>query len=685
MSVKTTILELRQLENIEQTPVLADGTMQNGLWTNTLDVPIVIEAGDQISVKSCYLDTAASSSGFIEVENDIPVSMSAAMYLTNYDKDQQYTWQNAYGALPTGLGNFRDYGPTHNPLRSDNELGDNNKWVLAEASESVGFTWILPSVIITPDVKGNNSNHYGGGVITLEYTGTQPGATPFGMRHPLNIERTKDKDLHKYNPYAINVRCKGSATIPEIRVSANTPLSGLGIVGINFTQTAKPPFAAGATIVTPQIFTHEFTIKGGPGVVYSPLEISQLITNEVNNAQQTGPVSINYLNAGSYTYPSPKPTVPVNTMTEYPAMSKFLTTVLKNQKEIEAKAGAAETHQIFVNASGYSQLSEQQGVPINANGDFYFEYNGPRMMNERVTTPAAPTAAIPNPPLTRNPVDTWIGCNQLAMVFDEVENKLKWEIQHFPIYSGETTGGGATGNDGRPTARYNDAESNTDFTVNKGVALQYSGIVWTDLSPPSFWTDTLGFAGVATPPNMNQGRLSYDNSPAPPAGVFNSFELEIVEGVNTTGALPGLDLGVVHANANYSRPVQGGAGGVGALSDVNRQTDDTSSIFSQRTWNTSVADEGYFVLDMSTNFTQNLIASNLSSHNTQSIINRYYTANSFTSDQGAGSIMYEHSGEPIMLSEFNIAIRNPDRTLVAPHILQQKNSIFVEILKGASN
>ena len=31
MSVKTTILELRQLENIEQTPVLADGTMQNGL------------------------------------------------------------------------------------------------------------------------------------------------------------------------------------------------------------------------------------------------------------------------------------------------------------------------------------------------------------------------------------------------------------------------------------------------------------------------------------------------------------------------------------------------------------------------------------------------------------------------------------------------------------------------------
>ena len=105
-------------------------------------------------------------------------------------------------------------------------------------------------------------------------------------------------------------------------------------------------------------------------------------------------------------------------------------------------------------------------------------------------------------------------------------------------------------------------------------------------------------------------------------------------------------------------------------------------VFSSRTWNTSVADEGYFVLDIGTNFTQNLIASNLTSHNTQSIINRYYTANSFTSDEGGGSILYEHVGEPIMLSDFNIAIRNPDRSLISSHILQQKNSVFIEVIKA---
>ena len=60
---KTTILELRQLESQQDTPILPDGTFQNGLWTNTLDIPIMIEQGDQIQVKSVYCDTAAAASG----------------------------------------------------------------------------------------------------------------------------------------------------------------------------------------------------------------------------------------------------------------------------------------------------------------------------------------------------------------------------------------------------------------------------------------------------------------------------------------------------------------------------------------------------------------------------------------------------------------------------------------------
>ena len=154
--------------------------------------------------------------------------------------------------------------------------------------------------------------------------------------------------------------------------------------------------------------------------------------------------------------------------------------------------------------------------------------------------------------------------------------------------------------------------------------------------------------------------------------------------MNVTGAFPGLDLGVVHnsgttpGSVGYNVPLFESPSAT--IKQVNRQTDDTSSIFSERTWNSSIADEGYFLLDIGTNFAQNMVGSSLTSHNTQSIINRYYTANSFTSDQGAGSIVYIHKGEPQMLSNFSVAVRNPDRSLISSHILQNKNSVFIEVL-----
>ena len=82
---KTTILELRQLESQEDTPILADGSQQNGIWTNTLDVPVMIENGDQINVKSVYCDTSSSASGYIEITKDIEISMTCALYLNNYN------------------------------------------------------------------------------------------------------------------------------------------------------------------------------------------------------------------------------------------------------------------------------------------------------------------------------------------------------------------------------------------------------------------------------------------------------------------------------------------------------------------------------------------------------------------------------------------------------------------------
>ena len=77
-----------------------------------------------------------------------------------------------------------------------------------------------------------------------------------------------------------------------------------------------------------------------------------------------------------------------------------------------------------------------------------------------------------------------------------------------------------------------------------------------------------------------------------------------------------------------------------------------------------------------------MVSSGLTTSTTQSIVNRYYTANSFTSDQGAGAIVYTHRGEPQMLSNFKVQVLNPDNSFVNPTILAEKNSVFVEIVKS---
>ena len=359
-------------------------------------------------------------------------------------------------------------------------------------------------------------------------------------------------------------------------------------------------------------------------------------------------------------------------MTEYPVMSPFLTTILKNDKELQARAEATGTPitQVFINADGY-----QNAPSGNQNGTKYFEYAINSMLSQR-------QVGMPN--YTTPAVDAWVGTNEIAMSFDPVENKLKFDTQHFPIYSGEST---PSANDAKPSALYN-VTINSDigtggFYTENGICLQYSGIVWTALSPPDFWDNTLGFAGAISNVNTTQGKLRFPDGAAPEPAEPNSFEIITTEGVNCTGAFPGLDLGVDSSNTamGYSRPIYGVPGGT--TQSVARQTDDVASIFSSRAWNTSVVDMGYFILDIGTNFTQNLIGANLTTHSTQSIINRYYTANSFTSDNGAGSVIYTHTGEPQMLSNFNVAIRNPDRTLVSGSILQDKNTVFIEVIKAA--
>ena len=69
------------------------------------------------------------------------------------------------------------------------------------------------------------------------------------------------------------------------------------------------------------------------------------------------------------------------------------------------------------------------------------------------------------------------------------------------------------------------------------------------------------------------------------------------------------------------------------------------------------------------------------SNRVQGIMGKYFTSGNFLQSQGQGAIVYQHEGDPVLLSDLSVAIRNPDMTLPARNDLGEKNSIFLEVIK----
>ena len=75
------------------------------------------------------------------------------------------------------------------------------------------------------------------------------------------------------------------------------------------------------------------------------------------------------------------------------------------------------------------------------------------------------------------------------------------------------------------------------------------------------------------------------------------------------------------------------------------------------------------------------INENTTSNKVQAIMGKYFTAGNFLQSQGEGQIVYQHSGEPTLLSDLQVNIRNPDMSLPADNDLGEKNSVFLEVIK----
>lgn len=636
----TTVIQLRQQE--------AETVDRNGIYKCNLVNPVMIEEGDVVQVKSVFLDTTAEGAGVIEIEEPTPCDIECLLYLTNFHKDQLFTDINGVDKT------MRVYDNDANKRTVDDQ-GDNQKYFLAEVQTASDDGFRVSGFNVIPVNKTSATKRFGGCDIIYSY---QP-LTPAGANRitaTKTIKSYRDSTWQRHNPYSLNIVCKATPEdTADFRLESSIDyLNDNGIASIDFTPFITPQPAQTEHFFTPQRFSFQFTLPAGS---YTPPELSQTINDLVVNIQKDGFVSNEYLASSASNPP---------TKTNWSSMSPFLKTILQNYAETQARS----TAQVFVPAV-VGQIDITTGAEMA--GTHFMGYAIQDMLDQFVLSPYTP------------PADRWVGTNQISLGYDEGENKLKWDAMHFPIYVNDSSSAGTVVNDAVPGLQWNNAFTFPSppavpaFVVNSGLALQYSGICFTKLEPASLWATKMGFADICVNPQMN-AKCKYPNDLAAPPNIDNSFTLECIDGQHTTGALASLDVAVQHNNEFYSRPVFRDEATTPVV-DLKISSSDTTSCFSKRVWNTSLADEGYFLVDISPNFNQKLVGKQLETTTTQSIISRYYTANGFTNDMGSGSIVYEHRGEPITLSDFQVRILNPDRSAVDPHILNDKNTVFLEVVK----
>ena len=270
--------------------------------------------------------------------------------------------------------------------------------------------------------------------------------------------------------------------------------------------------------------------------------------------------------------------------------------------------------------------------------------------------------------------DNFIGTNSAFLNYDPVLNKLNFDAIHFPVYIAQPSG-----NTFEPGIAYS---PNAPPFLHEPVT-SYSGVGFTDLQPGWFWSQ-LGFTQDNTvTATLDSGVLAYVPDPTFRDGNgFQDRSIHVINvngkiGQNITAQFAGLDM-VVDKTADWMQPIENPIGII---------TSTTDPIYAGREFGSSIEDNGYYLIDISPKFPQKLVGSanepgSSTSNSIQSIVGKYYTQGNFLQDDGSGSISYTHVGVPQMINQLDVRVLNADGTVPARTDIGDNNSVFVEIIKA---
>mgnify|MGYP003630460055 CR=1 FL=1 len=672
-----TLLECRQ-KALDNTIVNA-----NGDFETILADQVLIEQGDEIIVSNSFVDTTLLTTSKVSIEEDTVVTFKVGFYNNLYHKrSDNVTDVNEPPQMP--FYTLNNANPYATPVQDHYLTQYTHKALDATQKVLQEIYLILPST-----TRPRTGLIVGDLTIQLEYLNYA------GLPNSLSIY------IPPYNSVSFP---DGSDTF-RITIGADECLvgfdntygtNGFKIMGMTDETLSKTfnlkldyvNFLVVANDTTDHFNLVENTIsitidKG----VYDPNELAEIFNDKIDD-----------FNRGFGT------TALIMNTTRIPTETLYDNWGYKNgapqATDIRRVKALLSTTNNLPMTQPYD--ATDRPTPDKTNGSFAFIATEPSEENEYSGFSTYPNTSRGSPSVPSGTGDAnrlFVGTNEFSMEYDSSTGRYRFTFLHMPLYLASNpiclVAPLFINNSVAPFIPTNDTDTPATF---KYVA-HNSGVFFTQMSPQSFWKDKLGLdlkTILHTPvqiiaPHYFTGSIG-QNAPTPwdipviiPAAQFrNGKIISLTAGTNTTDGLIAYDTAVIkpaisddNASQNVFYPYYEQVFDAGSPNKVLIGTQ-TEFIDGANQVINSIISSGYYLLEIHSKFNSTLITSKNTSRSILQIINRYYSINTYTAQEGS-DMVYTHKGEGVYLSSLKIRILNPDQSLAR---VGDDNTVFIKIVKA---
>lgn len=634
------ILESREADRSDAGGAVGD-------WQTILQNPVLIEAGDQITLKAAVVDTVKASASAVLIEQDTELTVTGIPYIVNYTNDVA---NGGNGKQPDFQRYFVcEYEPHASAA---------NNTVLLESIEfrgpSLGFNPFFFTITYTTLAGESTSARY---------------ECPAGVQHH-NFEKSRAV-------CSINLLMKNTS---------------IGISGVPHKREHEAPVFRDISqnTIDPIRLTTSFVLPAG---IYQPDDLCSFINRKLNR-NRTGDILVNspFLKSSTQFVPTVSAsgiTITNDTNTgSFPAGTAVPITINYTDRNGNAQVTTMTLPKPNASNGSVSVLNNtqiaQQAVNVVGNYPFVAQLKEAFPASVNVETTGVASVSVNMTNNNRQVVavkgdhsdlynyvtfndDIYVGASQVELAFDSPTNKFQWKYLHTPFLIAGNIGVLYKNNPRGPNTGYS--------TVS-----QFGGLALTELMPESFWNGTLGFntgelhTAVVTDPNATAQVPS--ESPVQNALDFIYPTFNVSTGIQTTDAFVGADTALNKTTGTRAVPTTD----LSSAIDADQTVPSTASEILSDLSNDKT---GYFLIDIESNFKGMAIGATDVSRTMAAIVSRYYSTDNYTTGDTSTGLLYTHTGTPQLLQSMRCRVLKPDRTLSDE--IGPDNTVFLQVVKGRPN